>query len=186
MPNSPNSMRLQFTVPKCDTTVFKWIEAQNSLSESVRTVIKDYVARHGITDATCQSMMFMNNIPETASYDVETLASEHNDSTDTAVEEIFVLENASEMSAAVQEEYESTALNNSEEIYVEFRPVIDEVHFEESCDVVKDKLDLSPYEKFKSIVGCTVEEFDKLYSDCHNSTTDVADSTSESSQQDEN
>lgn len=95
MPNSPSSMRLQFTVPKCDTTVFKWIEAQNSLSESVRTVIKDYVARHGITDATCQSMMFMNNIPETASYDVETLASEHNDSTDTAVEEMFVLENAS-------------------------------------------------------------------------------------------
>ena len=186
MTDSTKSMRLQVTVPKWDAIVFEWVGVQKSISESIRAVIKDYVARRGMTDAACQPMMIMDNIPETASYDVETLASEHNDSTDTAVEEIFVLENASEMSAAVQEEYESTALNNSEEIYAEFRPVIDEVHFEEICDAVKDKPVLSSNEKFKSIVGCTVEEFDKLYSDCHNSTTDVADSTSEISQQDEN
>ena len=62
MPNSPNSMRLQFTVPKCDTTVFKWIEAQNSLSESVRTVIKDYVSRHGMTDAAVEEVYISENV----------------------------------------------------------------------------------------------------------------------------
>ena len=151
-----------------------------------------------MTDAACQPMMIVDNIHETASYDVETLASEHNDLTDTA--NLFELENASEIISAVQAEYERTALNNSEEAFDEFRPVIDEVHFEEGRDVVKDKPVLSPNELFKIHFGCTVEEFDKMYSDCHNPPTDVdesdscnsvvsrdiTDSTSDISQQEEN
>ena len=95
MTDSTKSVRLQVTVPKCDATVFEWVGVQNSISESIRTVIKDYVARHGMTDAACQPMMIMDNIPETDSRDVESLVSEYNDLTDTAVEEVYISENAS-------------------------------------------------------------------------------------------
>lgn len=196
MPISTNSKRLQLTIPYSDKTVIDWTEKQNSVSVSVRAVIKDYVARHGMTDAACQSMMIVDNSREIASNDVETLAYEHNDSTDTAVENVFKSENASEMSSDVQTEYERTALNSSEETFDEFRPVIDEVHFEEGRDVVKDKPVLSPTEFFLRHFGCTVDEFDKMYSDYHNppievdesdtcnsvSSCDAADSTSDISQ----
>lgn len=62
MTDSTKSMRLQVTVPKCDTTVFKWIEAQNSASESIRTVIKDYVSRHGMTDAAVEEVYISENV----------------------------------------------------------------------------------------------------------------------------
>ena len=184
MSNSTASRRLQVTIPICDTTVIEWLDKQESASESVRTVIKDYVVRHGMTDAACQPMMIVGNIPEAASNDAETLDCEPNDSTDTAVEEVHVSENTSEMSAVVQEKYESSKLNDSEETFEEFRPVIDEVSIEECYDVI-DRNALPPRELFKKYFGCTVEEFDKIYSDCHNPTTDAADSTSEISQQEE-
>ena len=57
-----NTARLQVTVPKCDTTVFKWTEAQDSASESIRTVIKDYVSRHGMTDAAVEEVYISENV----------------------------------------------------------------------------------------------------------------------------
>lgn len=183
MSNSTVSKRLQVTIPICDTTVIEWLDKQESASESVRTVIKDYVVRHGMTDAACQPMMIVGNIPEAASNDSETL--EHNDSTDTAVEKVLKTENASEMSAVVQEKYESSKLNDSEETFEEFRPVIDEVSIEE-CYAAINKNALPPRELFKRIFGCTVEEFDKLYSDCHNSQTNTDDIIREKFQQEDN
>lgn len=183
MSNSTASRRLQVTIPYSDTMVIEWLDKQESASESVRMVIKDYVVRHGMTDAACQPMMIMGNIPEAASNDSETL--EHNDSTDTAVENEFESENASEMNDVVQEKYESSKLNDSEETFEEFIPVIDEVSIEE-CYAAIDQNALPPRELFKKYFGCTVEEFDKMYSDCHNPPIDVTDSTSEISQQEEN
>ena len=94
MTDSTKSMRLQVTVAKCNAIVFEWVGVQNSISESI-AVIKDYVARRGMTDAAFQPMMIMDNIPETDSRDVESLVSEYNDLTDTAVEEVYISENVS-------------------------------------------------------------------------------------------
>ncbi|MGN0639346.1 MAG: hypothetical protein ACI4JT_00180 [Oscillospiraceae bacterium] len=57
MSNSTVSKRLQVTVPICDTTVIEWLDKQESASESVRTVIKDYVVRHGMTDAAVENVL---------------------------------------------------------------------------------------------------------------------------------
>lgn len=45
--------RYRFSVPKADTSVNQWIDAQGSLSHSIRELIKDHIRKYGITDATC-------------------------------------------------------------------------------------------------------------------------------------
>lgn len=61
MKQSDSPIRHQFTVPVGDAMVNDWIALQNSSSDSLRTVIKDYIARHGMTDATFQPLSINDN-----------------------------------------------------------------------------------------------------------------------------
>ncbi len=45
--------RYRFSVPNADESVNQWIDAQGNLSHSLRELIKDYIRKYGITDATC-------------------------------------------------------------------------------------------------------------------------------------
>ena len=47
------STQLRFTVPDADTVVFEWIKSQHNLSNSLRTLIKQFIATNGFTDSTC-------------------------------------------------------------------------------------------------------------------------------------
>lgn len=47
------STRLRFSVPAADVAVLEWCDAQDNLSYSLRTVIREYIERHGFVDATC-------------------------------------------------------------------------------------------------------------------------------------
>lgn len=51
------SVRYVFSVPKSDVQIPEWIENQYNLSTSIRILIKDYVARYGMTDASCLPIM---------------------------------------------------------------------------------------------------------------------------------
>ena len=48
------SSRYRFTVPPADTSVQQWIETQDSLSASLRTIIRESIERDGYVDATCK------------------------------------------------------------------------------------------------------------------------------------
>ena len=50
--------RYNFTAPTSDTQLAEWIEKQHSFSVSIRIVIKDFIARHGMTDASCLALSF--------------------------------------------------------------------------------------------------------------------------------
>lgn len=54
---SDKSVRYCFTAPISDVQLAEWIEIQHNLSMSIRLVIKDYIAKHGMADATCLPMM---------------------------------------------------------------------------------------------------------------------------------
>lgn len=45
--------RYRFTVPLADESVLEWCENQANLSFSLRTLVREYIAKHGMTDATC-------------------------------------------------------------------------------------------------------------------------------------
>ncbi len=47
------SKRYRFSVPAADTTVIEWIEAQDNVAFSLRTMIRAFVRQYGIKDATC-------------------------------------------------------------------------------------------------------------------------------------
>lgn len=48
-----SSKRFRFSVPTADVSVLQWMDAQDYPSVSLRTLIKNYIQEHGITDATC-------------------------------------------------------------------------------------------------------------------------------------
>lgn len=48
------SSRYRFTVPPADTSVQQWIETQDNLSASLRTIIRESIERDGYVDATCK------------------------------------------------------------------------------------------------------------------------------------
>lgn len=56
--NSSKSVRYHFSAPESDTQLAEWVETQHSFSVSLRVVIKDFIARHGMIDATCLAMSF--------------------------------------------------------------------------------------------------------------------------------
>lgn len=56
------STRFAFSVPKGDTQIINWIDAQYNLSSSIRMLIKDYIARNGIDDVSCRSLAFTDNV----------------------------------------------------------------------------------------------------------------------------
>lgn len=47
------SKRYRFSVPAADTTVIEWMEAQDNVAFSLRTMIRAFVRQYGIKDATC-------------------------------------------------------------------------------------------------------------------------------------
>lgn len=48
--------RYRFTVPDADASVIAWLEAQASLSISLRFLIKEDIIRNGFTDVTCRQV----------------------------------------------------------------------------------------------------------------------------------
>ena len=48
-----NIKRYRLSVPEADTSVNDWIASQDNLSFSLRCIIKDAIARYGLTDVTC-------------------------------------------------------------------------------------------------------------------------------------
>lgn len=51
---SIKSIRYHFTVPGADAQFAEWAKLQYNFSTSVRVAIKEYIARHGMTDAGCE------------------------------------------------------------------------------------------------------------------------------------
>ena len=66
MPLSTKSVRYCFTVPTTDTQIAEWAALQYNLSTSMRLIIKDYIAKHGMVDASCQPMMMADDAPVVA------------------------------------------------------------------------------------------------------------------------
>ena len=60
---SAKTARYTFTVPTTDTQIVEWAALQHSLSVSMRLIIKDYIAKHGMVDASCQPMMMTDDVP---------------------------------------------------------------------------------------------------------------------------
>lgn len=58
MGDSGRSIRYHFTAPASDTQIAEWVNNQHNFSTSMRIVIKDYIARHGMTDASCLPLSF--------------------------------------------------------------------------------------------------------------------------------
>lgn len=52
-PAAEQPLRYRVTVPLQDTDVINWITAQANPSFSIRTLIRAYITKYGITDATC-------------------------------------------------------------------------------------------------------------------------------------
>ena len=50
------STQFRVTVPISDSDVIEWIKSQYTLSNSVRILIKNFVAQHGFVDSTCLSV----------------------------------------------------------------------------------------------------------------------------------
>ena len=50
---SAGTARYRISVPVSDTSVLEWISHQYNLSYSIRTIIKDFIQRNGMVDATC-------------------------------------------------------------------------------------------------------------------------------------
>lgn len=48
--------RYRLNVPKEDVPVIQWLEAQVNPSVSIRTLIRDDIAKNGYTDATCREV----------------------------------------------------------------------------------------------------------------------------------
>lgn len=57
------SIRYHFSAPPGDTQIAEWVALQDNFSMSMRMVIKDYIAKHGMVDASCQPMMMTDNAP---------------------------------------------------------------------------------------------------------------------------
>jgi len=70
-PAAEQPLRYRVTVPLQDTDVINWITAQANPSFSIRTLIRAYITKYGITDATCLpaatgiDIEISNNNPET-------------------------------------------------------------------------------------------------------------------------
>lgn len=58
--NNTKSVRYHFTAPVSDTQLAEWAEKQHNFSVSVRIVLKDFIARHGMIDASCLALSFDN------------------------------------------------------------------------------------------------------------------------------
>lgn len=56
--SNSKSVRYHFTVPLSDVQIAEWVEKQHNFSTSLRIVIKDFIAKHGMTDASCMAMSF--------------------------------------------------------------------------------------------------------------------------------
>lgn len=51
-----NGKRYRLSVPKEDIPVMQWLDAQVNISVSLRTLIRDDIAKNGYTDATCRDV----------------------------------------------------------------------------------------------------------------------------------
>ncbi len=62
------SIRYHFSAPAADTQISEWAEHQHNLSISIRLVLKDFIARHGLIDVSCLPIMpLTNDCPPTIS-----------------------------------------------------------------------------------------------------------------------
>lgn len=60
------TVRYHFTAPAADTQIAEWAKHQHSLSISIRLVLKDFIARHGLIDVSCLPIMpLTNDCPQT-------------------------------------------------------------------------------------------------------------------------
>lgn len=48
--------RYRFSVPIEDTSVIKWLEVQQNIGYSLRSLIREDIQRNGYTDATCHEV----------------------------------------------------------------------------------------------------------------------------------
>lgn len=55
--NNVSFDRFRFSVPKADVSVLSWIESQANLSSSIRTLIRNRIAEHGMSDVTCDTVV---------------------------------------------------------------------------------------------------------------------------------
>lgn len=58
--SNTKSVRYHFSAPVSDTQIPEWIEKQHNFSTSIRIVLKDFIARHGMIDASCLGLSFDN------------------------------------------------------------------------------------------------------------------------------
>lgn len=59
---SDKTVRYHFTAPASDTQIAEWVANQHNFSVSMRMVLKDYIARHGMTDASCLPLQFASDV----------------------------------------------------------------------------------------------------------------------------
>lgn len=46
--------RTRLSIPVADTSVIEWLGVQDNVSASIRTLIRDHIAAHGMSDPTCR------------------------------------------------------------------------------------------------------------------------------------
>lgn len=56
--------RTTITVPLDDNAVIEWLKKQNSISHSIRELIKCSIREYGMIDFTCRSVTFDNKVIE--------------------------------------------------------------------------------------------------------------------------
>lgn len=64
---------VKLTIPEADTRVLNWLDAQDSVSVSVRVLIHREVEAHGYRDALCTDETAEKVVPVTASAEVSTM-----------------------------------------------------------------------------------------------------------------
>lgn len=66
--------RYHFSAPSSDQQIAEWAAAQHSFSTSIRMLIKDCIAKYGMEDVTCRSMMIADDVTVTTGPQGEIIA----------------------------------------------------------------------------------------------------------------
>lgn len=66
--------RYHFSAPASDQQIAEWAAAQHSFSTSIRMLIKDCIAKYGMEDVTCRSMMIADDVTVTTGPQGELIA----------------------------------------------------------------------------------------------------------------
>lgn len=126
--SNSKSVRYHFTAPASDVQIAEWAEKQHSFSTSLRIVIKDFIARHGMTDASCMAMSLDNSDMNTVHHETQNTAEKQVAVSEAVKAEVSEPVKAKEQTATAEEaKTKEPAANNEQGITKTASAMLDEL-----------------------------------------------------------